>query len=184
MPDLPPSTSPLAGSLRGVLDALVASADEVARGVMGDADGCGVPRVREGFARFPAGAHIALIADAPIHVGVGTSLASCERLARVMLALAPDDPIEPPDVGDALAEMANMMAGGVKRRLSAAHPGSLPVVGLPVFIRAAVEPSADLESVVAEVVVAGEPIELFVLRRAPGRERGASSRDDDDRSPT
>ena len=147
------------------LDTLAAAADEVARGSLGGG-GCRVLGTRAGFARFPAVAHIAIIAARPVEIGFGASEASCEQLARELLQFGADEAVEPPDVADALAELANMIAGVVKRRLAEARPDApLAVVGLPLFVRAPVEPAPDLESVVADVVLGAEHAELFVLRR-------------------
>lgn len=53
---------------------------------------------------------------------------TARHIATQMMALSPDDPVDPADVDDALGEVANIIGGNVKSLLDGVEILSLPVV--------------------------------------------------------
>jgi hypothetical protein len=68
----------------------------------------------------PHGAYLALVAQGePIQLGLLADPGGCQLLARTLLGMDPDDEELPTsDVSDAMCEIINIVAGGVKRRVS------------------------------------------------------------------
>lgn len=113
------------------LDALVESARELAGtsfgGMafeeLGSTDDFGVGH----------GAYLGLSAqDEPIQVGILVDSAGCQALAKALLGMEPaDEDLPDSDVGDAMCEVINMLAGGLKRRVSEQMAVTM---GLPMFV--------------------------------------------------
>lgn len=127
-------------------EAIAQSANEIAMYALGELE----TRVEHPIAvthdvSCSAGAHIPLLGGSqPLELAIVSSPDGCEALARAMLGT--DGPLTPAEIADALGELVNMLAGGVKRRLQA-HGTELEL-GLPIFIRGHVEPT-DRVSIVA-----------------------------------
>ena len=87
------------------------------------------------------GAHLPLVGDGHAYdLALVTTAASCRALARAILCVAPDAPVRDAEVADAIGEIANMLGGGVKRRL--AVPSSVDLLlGLPIFLHGYIEPT-------------------------------------------
>lgn len=87
------------------------------------------------------GAYISLVGDTEsIELGVVADHAGCQRLAGVMLGLEEEDgPIPESELGDAMGELLNMIAGTVKTQLR--EHGLSVRLGLPMFCRGQVEVS-------------------------------------------
>jgi CheY-specific phosphatase CheX len=105
-------------------------------------------------------AHIPMIGSRCYELSLEITREAAAQLAGAMLYSEPGS-LEPSEIRDAIGEIVNMLAGGVKRRL----PGGVDLeLGLPVFVNGAVEPSSrcslmsfalQLGSVGAYVVVIG-----------------------------
>jgi len=79
------------------------------------------------------GAFIQVVcAEGPVLLGLTGTPANCDGLARLMLGMALDEPIEELDSFDAIAEMINIIAGSLKTKL-ATTVGNIEL-GLPVFL--------------------------------------------------
>lgn len=134
------------------LDALTESAGEVAATVLG-----GLPCVCEGLtpdAMSGHGAYLGLVAqEEAIQVGLIAEPAGCQALAKALLGLEPaDEDLPPADVSDAMCELINIVAGGLKRRVT----GRISVtLGLPIFVSGHPLPNAH-QNVVAHALVIGE----------------------------
>ena len=143
------------------LAAAEAALDEVARAALG----CAGQRVISRDLSPPplGGAWVQLLSDREaVLVGLCSDAAGRARLAS---ALVGEEGLSAADVTDALGEIANMLAGGVKRRLVASCPGLQ--LGLPFFLHGRVEPSERQQWCAAELELAlGCSVVLIVLREA------------------
>lgn len=84
------------------------------------------------------GAYVQVMSEREVVVvGLCAAAPALAALSGALLGCAGAD-VSPADVTDAVGEVANMLAGGVKRRLSPARPGLQ--LGLPMFIRGHLEP--------------------------------------------
>ena len=77
------------------------------------------------------GALISLLSDAPATLGVFGTSDSCATLARSFLGMAAGETLTREDMADGVSEIANIIAGGMKRR---AGSFSSARIGLPVFV--------------------------------------------------
>lgn len=82
-------------------------------------DDCEGLEMRAGASRGDLSAYIRLFSDQGAYqLGLSLYSDTAHDLACVMLGLDPDEEILPPnDVADAMGEMANILAGGVKARM-------------------------------------------------------------------
>ncbi len=113
------------------LDALAESAGELTATVLG-----GMPfqalSLTETFGAGH-GAYLGLVAqEEPIQVGILVDGPGCQALAKALLGMEPgDEDLPPSDVSDAMCEIINIIAGGLKRRVSERMPVTM---GLPIFV--------------------------------------------------
>lgn len=113
------------------LDALTESTSELTATVLG-----GLPFASLGESTNFGGGHgayLGLVAqEEPIQVGILVDNAGCQVLAKALLGMEPgDEDLPAPDVSDAMCEVINIIAGGLKRRVS----GKMQVtLGLPIFV--------------------------------------------------
>jgi CheY-specific phosphatase CheX len=117
-------------------DAIEGSASEIARLQLGFT-GAKVteaqsPRVLAGM----VGAHIPMVGAPSYELSVVATRQSCEALATAVLGMSVEG-MPASVVADAIGEIVNMLAGGVKRRLGATDHE----LGLPVFVNGSVEPT-------------------------------------------
>lgn len=73
--------------------------------------------------------------DLHLQIGITSDLGSCEALAQTMIGESCE--LTPNDVFDALGEMTNIVAGGVKKRVAQKYPAIH--VGLPTVIRGSLQ---------------------------------------------
>ncbi len=107
------------------------------------------------------GAYIALLSDQhSVHLGINASPDGCRAIARGLLGLRPDQPIEDQDVADGVREVMNIVAGKVKSKMASA--GQLQL-GLPMFLAGAAHP-ADSESASTELQLGSVECKLVVYR--------------------
>ena len=151
-----------APSLGDWLAAATDAAGEVAVGLLGVEH----LRVGPGGAIHPSGssgAYVPLFTDGyALHVGLVSSDPGCVSLAAIMLGLGGQtEGPSPEDVADAVGELANMLAGVMKRQFEGRIESCN--VGLPVFVRGEVV-TEGLDSVVARVGLDDVEAEIVVLR--------------------
>ena len=124
-----------------VVDAWLAAAEEALREVAKTALACADVSAATSVAAAPAnlgGAYVQLMSEREVVVvGLGAGDAALRHVSGALLG-APGVELALADVTDAVGEVANMLAGGVKRRMSAANPGLQ--LGLPLFIQGHVQP--------------------------------------------
>ncbi len=106
------------------------------------------------------GALIPIVSElSPVQIGVFASEPDCTRLARALLYAAPTDPITRAEMIDAMCEIANMLAGSVKARVTgyATHAA----LGLPTFVHGPVE--AATSTAVDVVPIAVDDLVTYVV---------------------
>jgi CheY-specific phosphatase CheX len=117
-----------------------------------------------------AGAWVALVGSGTsMQVGIASSLEGCHGLARAFLRMPESEgPLSEDDMVDALGEMANVIAGGVKRRVAHLDPSTR--LGLPIVVRGKVEAGDRLHAAIAEVRLGAIAAQVIVLcdRHASG----------------
>jgi hypothetical protein len=108
---------------------------EVALAALSAPDGHVLARAAESPSSM-SGAYVSLISDEEVaHVGV---CAKDERLRALAGGLlGPAESLSAADLTDAVGEIVNMLAGGVKRRLAESNPGLR--IGLPMWVRGNLE---------------------------------------------
>lgn len=125
--------------------------------------GCEIVRT---FTEIPdglEGAYLALVGqEDSIQIGLTSNAEGCQALAKALLQMEPgSEEMEPADVADAMCEVVNIIAGGIKARVN----GKVPPIklGLPIFVKGAVQPSTRIVIVVAEVIIGPVPAALVLI---------------------
>jgi len=134
------------------LDALTESASELTSTVLG-----GLAFEALGpCADFGAGngAYLGLVAqEEPIQVGILVDGPGCQALSKALLGMEPaDEDLPPSDVSDAMCEIINIIAGGLKRRVAQRMPVTM---GLPIFVSGHPLPNQQ-QTVLARSIKIGE----------------------------
>jgi hypothetical protein len=70
--------------------------------------------------------------EGAVLLGITGSSEACDGIAKLMLSMDPEDPIDESDANDAMGEIINIAAGTVKTKLRA-QLGSIEL-GLPLFL--------------------------------------------------
>jgi hypothetical protein len=106
------------------------------------------------------GAYIPLLCPGQaLQLGILAKPETCRRLAQALLGMGPDEPLESDaDVFDAVGEVTNLIAGGVKARVS---PGVAVTLGIPLAMRGTVFPAGDSESMAG--ILRMEPDDLWLV---------------------
>jgi hypothetical protein len=104
---------------------------EVALGALGAPDGHVLARAGESPSAM-SGAYLQLISDQEVvQLGVCAGDEGLRTLAGALLGISGD--VTAGDLQDAVAEIVNMVAGGLKRRMATADPGLR--LGLPMWVQ-------------------------------------------------
>ena len=143
------------------IDSLADAVKELATGMLsleaGDALG-----VRNELPPQVWGAMISLVGDEEsVEVGVLANPEGCQVLARALLCLEPDDELEDGDVMDSLGEIINILAGGVKSRVSDSVQNLR--LGLPVRFQGTLSISENQAVTVADIKVGEVVMQLVVV---------------------
>jgi hypothetical protein len=116
--------------------------------------------------RFPKGipgSYIALVGDRfNFEFGVASLWSGCETLAKKLLFMENEEVLDESEVADAMNEIANMIGGGVKRRMSEFDAGLK--LGLPTFFEGPITPTSEQDPSYAAVVVEGVTAYLVALK--------------------
>ena len=114
-----------------------------------------------------AGAYIPLLAeDQTLQLALLASPAGCADLSRLLLGMDAEDTVTDADIADAVGELVNIVAGGVKQRMQDASGAGGLRLGLPVFIHGYVQPTQQLEVSLASVRIGTVDAHLMALRAA------------------
>jgi chemotaxis protein CheX len=141
---------------------MVETADEIATTALGF-DGATMVSVSNQRPGPGNGAYVPLISDTlNLQFALMASAGTCAALAKDLLGMEQDDPLDDADIADAIGEIANIMAGGLKSRLVDADPGLK--LGLPVVVCGYLFANASLEVVSAEVLIGPRPTWLVSVR--------------------
>jgi CheY-specific phosphatase CheX len=144
-------------------DAVRGAATEIARYAL-SFDGASVAEPESAAATAAMiGAHIPLVGSESFELSLVATRESCHALAGAVLCMTSGATLSAAEVADAIGEIANQLAGGVKRRL-ASNGGDLEL-GLPVFVNGSVEPTGR-QSVIALPTKFG-PIATMVVIVGP-----------------
>jgi CheY-specific phosphatase CheX len=118
-------------TLDAVLPALITSAQEIATVSLGVGELTG-GAVSPGWPSDVAGAFVTLSGErGDLTVGITATHSECGAMTRRMLLIPEDEALDTADAIDAISELANILAGGVKSRMS--HVDPTLRLGLPVF---------------------------------------------------
>lgn len=142
------------------LDALIAALDEVSTTVLGGEGAAPLPSQRSSGPGH--GAYLSLNAgDEPVQVGLAVSPEGCQALAKALLGMdVADEDLPSADVSDAMCEVINMVAGGLKRRVS---PGLPITLGLPIFVAGQALPNHQQEVSSRSVALGDVAVSVILL---------------------
>jgi hypothetical protein len=140
--------------------ALTESASELTAAVLGGVDFAALAETSP-----PAGGHGAYLGlatkDEPIQVGVVVDIGGCQLLSKLLLGMDPrDEDLPQADVSDAMCEIINIVAGGLKRRMSERMKVTL---GLPIFVAGHPLPNQQQEVEQRAVQIGGARVNLLIL---------------------
>jgi CheY-specific phosphatase CheX len=146
------------------MSAVVASAGELATVALGF-DGASFVAKRDKMPTDLTSAVIALVSDsASVQLGVASTEDGCKTLARALLCMDPGEELPPDDVADAVGEVANIIAGQVKRCIG--DQASQVKLGLPLVVHGRFETSDSVETAFADLNVGPVPVTVMVLKSA------------------
>jgi hypothetical protein len=157
------------------LDALVDAASEVASTVLA---GASFEALREGRGYGSGhGAYLSLVApEESLQVGLLVEPEGCQVLAKALLGMEPgDEDLPPGDVSDAMCEIINIVAGGLKRRVADNMPLTL---GLPMFVSGHPLPNQQQEVVSRSLKISEVTVSIILLTQknhAVARSRSSNS---------
>jgi len=151
-------------AIEGWLAAVIDSAEELATSALGRTAVAFDDPVR-GLPSGMAGAYVALVGDdANIQFGLVAGPGVCESLARILLMLEEEDELSPDDTVDAVNELANILGGGVKKRMAASDPTLR--LGLPLFVCGEIQASQHADVWSIGMRLDGLAVHLLVLRHS------------------
>jgi CheY-specific phosphatase CheX len=153
--------------MKAWIDAMTDSLDEVARNMLGFEE-IRVVTVDNVLPPNMLGAHLAMVSlEDSLQVGLITNKAGCQTLAAGLLGQeSPESVLPENDVADAIGEIVNMIAGGIKRRMIAIEPTL--TLGLPIFFKGYLKPAGSMEAALVEVTIGSIAAKLFVIRSCKG----------------
>jgi chemotaxis protein CheX len=106
------------------------------------------------------GCFVALVGEeGSLQVGLASDATGCQSLAKALFASEEDLPDE--DVGDALGEIANIIAGGVKKRMAIVQLAL--ALGLPIVMEGHLRISERQQLAQADVKLGEVPVRLLIV---------------------
>lgn len=108
--------------------------------------------------------------EGAVLLGITGPAESCNGLAKLMLAMAPEDDIDERDANDAMGEMANIAAGATKSKLASSIDNI--EVGLPLFLSGRLRAVGNIAIDLTEVTIGPYPCALMVFALT-GKQRSA-----------
>lgn len=150
-------------TLQPWLDAMVESADELARTAMG-LEAVNVRGNRDMSTLDTNGSYLAIIGDDQrFQLAVASTREGCESLAKTLLGADPSDPVSEDDVSDAMGEIINIIAGGVKLRMRDVDPSIQ--LGLPMFVEGKVHTPRNREIGIVDIDLGDVAVHLIAFRQ-------------------
>ncbi|MFO0580781.1 MAG: chemotaxis protein CheX [Anaeromyxobacter sp.] len=109
------------------------------------------------------GSYLGLIGPAgAVQIGLAADEATCQLLAKALLAMGPDDPaLSPAEVADAVSEIVNIVAGAFKTRVRDRAPQL--TMGLPTFFHGGVQETERTAVRIAELRAGGMSVTLLLV---------------------
>ncbi len=142
--------------------------DELAQSYLGFDSGCQVRDALPGMPDRFKGAFVTLLsADLSTQIGIGSNPGGCQSLAQAMIG-EEDEELPDEDVADVMGEIANIVAGGVKKRL-ADTVGDLQL-GLPFVIDGKIEAAGKAMETAVDVTI-GPVTAYFLILQGPRPDR-------------
>jgi CheY-specific phosphatase CheX len=106
------------------------------------------------------GCCVALVGEAgSLQIGFASHPAGCQTFAKILFASNEVLPEE--DVSDALGEIANIIAGGVKKRMVSGQPPL--AIGLPIVMEGHIRLTERQRILDVEVKLGEVPVRLFII---------------------
>jgi hypothetical protein len=149
------------------LEALREAVAEVAATVLG---GMAVsPATAGGNPGASHGAYLALVAqDEPIQVALLAAGPGCQVLSKTLLGMdVADEDLPDSDVSDAMCEIINIVAGGLKRRVSG---GMQVTLGLPLFVAGPLLPNHQQQVHTRALQLGDVSVEVLLLTQRENAE--------------
>lgn len=145
------------------LEAIIPAAEELATVALG-MDSCEFLGNTDPNELDTGSAYIAVVGEeSSIQLGVSSSVEGCQELARALLAMDPEEEdLADEEVVDAIGEIANILAGQVKRLM--AEKNSSFNLGIPIFIQGQVKPTSEMDVAIAKMRIGSIPLSLFVMK--------------------
>ena len=110
----------------------------------------------------PSGAYLPLVGPkVAVQVGFQTTAQGCRELAKALLGMSEED-LAPDIVKDSICEIANMLAGLVKRRM--VHLDSGIRLGLPIFVEGRIHPGPGTNASHSYFEAPGIPLAVVVFQ--------------------
>lgn len=154
-------------SLKDWMAAMIEATCESATQMLSIESKADTAELNEGAVSVPdgvLGSFISLVSEADtVQTGFLSNKEGLAILAKAMLGMTPEEEISDSDRTDAVSEIINVVAGGVKRRLNEITGGMK--LGLPMFIEGKVAHGESQEVITAKLVLGSVPVYLTVLRK-------------------
>lgn len=146
-------------------EASTAAVEELAATALGFADVAFRVYDQDELPEGVSGAYIPIVSDGvSVQIGVVAGESGCQDLARALLCMEPEDgALEDGDMADALGEVVNILAGGVKGRLIDRQPDLR--LGLPVFLRGRIHLNGSYEHSVTQMSLGPVDAQLHIIRQ-------------------
>jgi hypothetical protein len=140
------------------LGATLAAAAEFSETTLGT--GLGDPNAIRKLPENLTGCFVALVGqEESLQIGLASDSEGCQILAQALFAS--DEALSESDVADALGEIANIMAGGVKKRGGATNGGM--ALGLPIVMEGHVRVSEHQQMTHCDIALGDAPVRLLVV---------------------
>lgn len=152
-------------------EAAIQVAQDIGTGVLAFEECSPVDRVGN-IGQDRQGAYVPILSgDCSLHVGVVSDESGCASLTRALLGMAPDEAVSIDDIHDAVGEIANMVAGGIKTKVTA--KGTDAQIGLPIFIQGHIESGSATQSVVSQLKFGDVEVCITVVKTSKSPNRGS-----------
>lgn len=147
------------------LEIIASAANEVASVALGF-EKCNVSPSKTSVPDGHIGAYLPLgSAGRPMQIALLAGPAGCQTLAKALLGMDPaDEDLPDSDLSDAVSEILNVLAGGIKRGTQ----GRVEIqLGLPLFVKGVVQGNENLAILAADLEL--DSVSATVLLVAPRR---------------